>query len=166
MQVSMNTLPASIKEAWAIIRSNGSYTTELQCAKSGIPSLKLMQNRYGREQMIDFLVMQINNLHRLLNIENVMDVDAAIFAAESILDEFGLINLSDLRLVFTRAIRGQYGQFYNRITIPQMMDWFRKYFEERCNVCAQASEAEAMRYKEADNRTDYKIQSFINNLTK
>lgn len=150
---------------WDGTKSKG-LTTELQCARSGIPSIRLMQNQYGREQMVDFLVVQINRLQKLLNIENVMDIETAIFAAESILDEFGLLNIADLRLVFTRAIRGQYGQFYNRVTIPQMMDWFRKYFEERCTICAQASENEALKYKDTESRPDPQVLKYLYNQHK
>lgn len=120
-----------------------------------------MQSQYGEEQMTDFLVMQINNVQKLLNIENVMDTQTALFAAQSILDEFGLLNIADMRLVFTRAIRGQYGQFYNRITIPQMIDWFRQYFDNRCQLCALASEQEGERYKE--QRVDKTIIKLLNN---
>lgn len=60
-----------------------------------------------------------------------------------ILEDFYAINLADVRLVMTRAKKGQYGVLYGRLDGQIVYQWFAEYFDERCAECGRIADAEA-----------------------
>ena len=48
-----------------------------------------------------------------------------------IVEEFYMIKMTDLTLLFKRIISGVYGEFYERLSIDKILKFFRAYLEER-----------------------------------
>lgn len=64
-----------------------------------------------------------------------------------IMDDFYFLNLADVRLVMSRAKKGEYGQLYGRIDGQIIYQWFSQYFEERSRSCSEDSIHEAEKAK-------------------
>ena len=50
-----------------------------------------------------------------------------------------MLKMSDLTLMFKKIISGQYGEFYERLSIDKVLTFFREYLEERLNLAADNS---------------------------
>ncbi len=59
-----------------------------------------------------------------------------------VVEEFYMLKISDLTLLFKRIISGQYGEFYERLSIDKILTFFRTYLEERYTLAEEASARE------------------------
>ena len=57
-----------------------------------------------------------------------------------IVEEFYMLKISDLTLLFKRIISGSYGEFYERLGIDKILKFFRTYLEERYDEAARQSQ--------------------------
>lgn len=52
--------------------------------------------------------------------------------SKTIIDEYYGLKISDITLIFKKLISGQYGKFYERLSISDILIVFENYFKERC----------------------------------
>jgi hypothetical protein len=60
-------------------------------------------------------------------------------ASVLICEEFYMLKMADLTLLFKRIISGQYGEFYERLSINKVLTFFRNYLEERFEIAIDQS---------------------------
>ena len=60
-------------------------------------------------------------------------------SAIDVVKEFYAIKISDLTFLFKRIYSGHYGEFYESLSIPKIMTFFREYFDERCEIAENES---------------------------
>lgn len=89
------------------------------------------------------MALWIDDLQSFLNISAKMNRFQIIETCSMILEDFYALNLADVRLVMTRAKKGQYGALYGRLDGQIVYQWFAKYFDERCAECGRTADAEA-----------------------
>lgn len=75
-------------------------------------------------------------LNDLLNLNKPMSDDQIEMCAVEVVNEYYSLKFSDLTLLFKKIISGQYGEFYEAISIPKVLSWFREYYEERLELAA------------------------------
>ena len=68
-----------------------------------------------------------------------MSEDQINLCSSMIVEEFYMLKMSDLTLLFKKIISGQYGEFYERLSIDKVLTFFREYLEERLNLAADNS---------------------------
>lgn len=56
---------------------------------------------------------------------------------EALMEDYHYLNLGDLKLCFKRGVRGIYGQLYDRLDAMIVLDWVRRYAEERADHAAR-----------------------------
>lgn len=96
-------------------------------------------------------------LNELLGLKNPMSETQIQLCATHILKEFNYLKFSDLSLLFNRIITGQYGEFYESLTIAKVLTFFREYDKERTEVAVDEAERQhrEFRYQENKNETDF-----------
>jgi hypothetical protein len=119
-----------------VILRNKENNTPAKCINTDEPTLGKLLRTYGDEFTEKYLCVWLIEIQEMLGVKNKMNDFQIEMCAQMLLDEFKQINLSDLQLVAKRAISGVYGQFYESISIPKVLEWFRLYFEERCETGA------------------------------
>jgi hypothetical protein len=62
------------------------------------------------------------------------------------------LTLADVKIVLEGAKMGKYGMFYERLSAPQVIEWFRLYFDERM----QAAE----NYNLSHDRRQYGVPTY------
>ena len=72
-------------------------------------------------------------------------------AATLICEEFYMLKMSDLTLLFKRIISGQYGEFYERLSIDKVLTFFRNYLEERFEIAIDQSSRNHRDIKQNEN---------------
>lgn len=68
-----------------------------------------------------------------------MTEDQIDLCAQEVITLYPSLKMSDLTYLFRRIIAGQYGEFYESLSIPKVLSFFRDYFEERCLAAAEDS---------------------------
>lgn len=69
--------------------------------------------------------------------------ETALLIAET----YPSLNIADINLIFRNAKLGRYGKIYDRLDGQIILEWFDRYFDERCNAAAEQSIQEAEKYK-------------------
>lgn len=103
------------------------------------PSIGLLQRAKGKEfseVLITFWLVYLNNI---LNLNKPMSEDQIRLCSSMIVEEYYMLKISDITLIFKRIISGQYGEFYERLSIDKVMIFFRTYLAERFNQAADNS---------------------------
>jgi len=118
----------------------GKVSTIEKAMNANSPTIGTMQREKGEQFTKSMLMIWLVYLNNLMDLKNPMSEEQTELCAQSILDEFYSIKFSDLTLLFKNIISGKYGKFYERISISDILSFFREYFDERCEIAATQSE--------------------------
>ena len=95
------------------------------------PSLFKIAGLKNKKYAVSYIGLWIVDLQAKLNIKNPMNEAMITEASDTIFSEFGYLTIPDVKIVFTDALNGVYGEFYESLSIPKMISWFREYAERR-----------------------------------
>lgn len=118
------------------------------------PTLGTIQREKGREFTEGLIMGWLVYLNDILNLNKPMTEDQIEMCAVEVNNEFYGLKMSDLTLLFKRIISGAYGEFYESLTIPKVLTFFRTYFDERCEV-AEMESLRTHRDKSSDDEFNF-----------
>lgn len=126
--------PAKFLETYSAIKTQ---KDAIVLQKQGEPSLCAYKRQGDKvfKQMLATLAINIAAFDRFLHLKNPLSPEECDFIAEQIVDEFGTaLTLADVYLVLKDAKAGKYGKFYERVSAPDIISWFRDYFDKRLDA--------------------------------
>ncbi len=118
----------------------GKITTIEKAMNSNAPTIGTFQREKGRDFTEALIMGWLVYLNTLMDLKNPMSEEQIELCAQNIVDEFYGLKISDITLLFKRIISGQHGKFYERLSIADILSFFREYFNERCEVAEQNSD--------------------------
>lgn len=122
------------------LKHSSKIKTIKEAINSKSPTIGTFQREKGKKFTESLVMGWLVYLNELLNLNKPMSPDQIEICATSILNEFYALKFSDLTLVFKKIISGEYGEFYESLSIPKVLTFFRTYFDERCEIAMQESE--------------------------
>jgi hypothetical protein len=102
------------------------------CFESKAPSIGKMQRSQGKSFTNAYMMAWLVYLNEVLGLNKPMSEEQIRLCAQMILDDYYMLNVADLTLMFRRVLKGDYGEFYERLSIDKIQKIFKAYFEERC----------------------------------
>ena len=111
----------------------GKVATVEDAISSKAPSIASFQREQGREFTEGLITFWLLYLNQILNLNKPMSEDQIKLCSGMVVEEFYMLKVSDLTLLFKRIISGEYGEFYERLSIDKILTFFRTYLEERFN---------------------------------
>ena len=102
--------------------------------KENVGSLSQIKKGYGEEFQINFLLLWLADLNESVGVKNKLSADMMEQCAIFIIEDYYYFKISDINLIFTRAKKGFYGNFYESISIPKIIEWFSSYAAERSEI--------------------------------
>jgi len=111
-------------------------------------SLGSIQRQYGEKYTANFVTIWLIYLNEITNLKNPMSEEQIKLCSQMILNEFYSLKIADLTFLFSKIISGQYGEFYERLSIDKILSYFRKYFDERCNQAEEQNHLEHIKNKQ------------------
>lgn len=120
------------------------------------PTVAQTKRDCGEEFTHSLLMAWLVYLNEILGLKNPMSESQIELCATHILKEFNYLKYSDLSLLFNRIIAGQYGEFYESLTIAKVLTFFREYDKERTEVAVDEAERQhnEFRYQEGKSETE------------
>ena len=119
------------------------YASEIKSVSDAMVKDSHSIGKIQREQSKNFteglLLYWLIYLNEILNLKNPMSEEQMKLASQLICEEFYMLKMSELTLLFKRIISGQYGKFYERLDIPTILTCFREYLEERFEIAIDQS---------------------------
>ena len=125
-----------LSQVKAVISRNRENNTPLKCSDANEPTLGALSRTYGNEFCENYLCVWLIEVQEMIGVKNKMNDSQIAMCAQMVLEEFKYLNLADIQLVCKRAIKGYYGQFFESVSIPKVIEWFKLYFDERCESAA------------------------------
>lgn len=126
--------PAAIGKTFAMVKTMKDC---LAIQDSGEPVLMAI-TRQGKAESVKITAMIALNIaavDRFLHLKNPLNEDEIDFIAEQIVDEFGCaLTMADIYIVLRNAKAGVYGKFYERLSAPDVLNWFREYYDNRLDA--------------------------------
>ncbi|KAF2518373.1 hypothetical protein E0W68_09625 [Flavobacterium salilacus subsp. salilacus] len=121
------------------MRHSGKLSTVAQAMNAPAPTLGSIQ-RDKNPAFANALVMGwLVYLNDILNLNKPMTEEQIELCAQEVNNTYYSLKMSDLTYLFKKIISGQYGEFYESLTIAKVLSFFRDYFEERCQVAEEES---------------------------
>lgn len=120
------------------------------CFKSKSPSLAAIKREKGEDFIEAFIASWLINLNEILNLNKPMTEAQIILCVAEILSNYSSLKIADLTLLFKRIMSGDFGEFYESISIPKVLTFFKKYNEERMNRAYEINNAKHQEYKSGD----------------
>ena len=105
-------------------------------------SIGALQRQNGRKFSEALIKAWLVYLNDILNLNKPMTEDQIEMCAIEIVNEYYAMKFSDLTLLFKRIIAGEFGEFYESLSIPKVLSFFRNYYDERCNLAMEQSQRE------------------------
>ena len=147
-------------------------TSAIEAIGAGTDAICTLANTLGSEKVCALIKLHLIELNEILNLKKPLTERMIDVIAEDIMDEFKLLTMADVYLVFKRIRTGYYGEMYESINGAKMIPWFREYFHERCDCAAEISIREHEENKQEvfprkdDGFKDFKRNYKIENLKK
>ena len=120
----------------------GKVKTIEQAMSSKAPTVASFQREHGRQFTEGLITFWLLYLNKVLNLNKPMSEEQINLCSGMVVEEFYMLKVSDLTLLFKRIISGQYGEFYERLSIDKILTFFRTYREERYTLAGEASARE------------------------
>ncbi|AUC13672.1 hypothetical protein BTO06_00270 [Tenacibaculum sp. SZ-18] len=121
-----------------------------ECFSSKSPSLATIIREKGHQFSEGFLSAWLINLNEILNLNKPMTETQIILCVSEILSNYNSLKIADLTLLFKRIMAGEFGEFYESISIPKVLTFFRTYNEERMNRAYEINNAKHLEHKSND----------------
>lgn len=112
------------------------------------PTIAMVQRQVGKPNLIKLLQTWLMYLNEILAIPNPMTEDQIVLASMKISNDYYMLRFADLTVLFNNIIDGKYGKRFGRLGIDDLMQLFKKYFEERCELSAGANNSKSIEHKQ------------------
>lgn len=132
-------------------------------------SLVQIKKDKGQQFLRSYIGLWLVELNELLNLKNPLSEAQITLCTEQIITDYSFLKLSELSLIFKRIVSGEFGELYERISMPKLMSIFRKYEQERTEVVTSESQQSHESFRYMENRTesyDDEIARWYKNIRK
>ena len=108
----------------------------------------------GQAFLRNYIALWLIELNELLNLKNPLSEAQITLCTEQIITDYSFLKLSELSLIFKRIVSGEFGELYERISMPKLMTIFRQYEQERTEVVTSESLQDHENFRYQENRTE------------
>lgn len=122
------------------MRHGGKLTTIDTAMNTTAPTLGTLHREKSKDFAIGLTMGWLVYLNDILNLNKPMTEDQIELCAIEIVETYYTLKMSDLTFLFKKIISGAYGEFYESLSIPKVLSFFRHYFEERCTLAEHQSQ--------------------------
>ena len=131
------------------------------------PTLGALRREYGDYKAEAVVKLYLVDLSDLVNLKHPLSEKQIDRIAMEVVARYNTLTTADLHVIFSKAIAGDYGDFYESLDVVKVLKWFSNYFKERCATAAEMSQREAERlYDKGGNMTSERMAQQFNDLAK
>ena len=117
-------------------------------------SLVQIKKSKGEQFLRSYISMWLIYLNEVLNLNNPLTEAQIELCTEQIMADYHHLKISELSLIFKRIVSGECGELYERISMPKIMNIFRKYDQERTEVVVTQNQQAHEQFRYQENRTE------------
>ena len=117
---------------------------------SSVPALVTVAMELGETHARAIVVILLSEVVDFFNASNTMNDSQVAMTTDLIIEEYPYFKIDDLKLAFRNAMKGRYGEIYNRLDGSVIMRWLEQYNQERCTKADIASYNEHKKHIEEE----------------
>lgn len=141
-------------DSLSLCTNQAQVTSLAEIVKEDYPlSIIRAKNEQGVETLAAHIVSKINYYLNAVDLKHSMNEAQVLLCAKFIIEEYPHLPLKAMDLFFDDAIKGKFGHHYNKMDIPTLMSWLKKfeniYFdmvEEQAYVSHQSTKGDNVNY--------------------
>lgn len=147
----------NVNDALALVESN----------QEQFPSLATLRKDHGSQKVETIIKLYLVELCELVNLKRPLTERQIDAIAMEIVSRYYALTIADIHVIFQKAKNGEFGELYESMDMPKVMNWFANYFNDRCEAGANASLRESDRlYDKGGNMTSERMREQFNRLEK
>ncbi len=131
------------------MKSLKKFNTLTKAMQSNTPSLGTLVRSMGDHKIEAYIKLWLINLNENLDLKKPLTSVQIDKIAFRIVENYRSLNIADINLIFKQAELGDYGETYDRISVPTVLRWFKDYFNSRCDMAAELSYQKHAQHKSA-----------------
>jgi len=94
-------------------------------------SMAHYKREIGEDPILALIELHLISLNESINVSNPLKTTQIIEISIEIMTSYYYMSMVEIGYIFRKAKRGEFGKFYNSISMPEVLSWFDKYAEER-----------------------------------
>ena len=98
------------------------------------PTLAGVQRQNGHNIVSAMIKTWLIYLNESLNSKIPFTEQQINLGSDIILSDYYMLRFADLTVLFRNIIKSEYGKQYGSLTMGRLLELFKEYFEERCNL--------------------------------
>ena len=98
------------------------------------PTLNNQMNKHGVTPVVLAFIAEVSRNLRGFNVKETMSAEQIEMFCEDFLTEYSHESLADIKIMFSRARLGKYGDPMSYIDSNTIMNWFTKYLDEKAQA--------------------------------
>lgn len=132
----------------SLCTNQAQVTSLAEIVKEEYPvSIIRAKNEQGVETLAAHVISKINYYQDAVGIKNPMNEAQVLLCAKFMIDEHPHLPLKALDIFFDEAIKGNLGEHYNKMDIPTMLQWLKKFENNYFDMVEEQAYAEHMSTK-------------------
>jgi len=140
-------------------------TTVAVACKVETPSLARLKKEYSPEKIHALVASYLIDLSLLLGLKRPLNEVQIEFIANEIVARYWYFTIADINVIFRRAKSGYYGEFYESINPPKILNWFSQYEFEKDQHCIDVNINESYQLRGRDDRRGESFESIMKRKT-
>lgn len=113
-----------------------------------MPALATVTMELGENHVRAIVVILLSEVVDFFNASNTMNDSQVAVTTDLIIEEYPYFKIDDLKLAFRNAMKGRYGEIYNRLDGSVIMGWLKQYNRER------STRADSLSFNEHKQQTE------------
>jgi hemerythrin-like domain-containing protein len=135
-------------DSLSLCTNQAQVTSLAEIVKEDYPlSIIRAKNEQGVETLAAHVISKINYYQEAVGIKNPMNEAQVLLCAKFMIDEHPHLPLKALDIFFDEAIKGNLGEHYNKMDIPTMLQWLKKFENNYFDMVEEQAYAEHMSTK-------------------
>ncbi|WP_372472700.1 DUF6633 family protein [Capnocytophaga sp. ARDL2] len=117
-------------------------------------SIATIKRDCGETFAYNLLMAWIVCLNEVLGLKRMMSETQVQLCATHILSDYKHLKISELAFLFNQIITGQYGEFYESLSISKLLTFFREYEKQRTETVLQEAERQHNEFRTLEGQSD------------
>lgn len=135
-------------EPMNMMRKFRSVNTLKKAVTENTGALSMHRKQLGEETIEAIIKLHLIALNQAVNVHEKLN-DMQIFEITlEILERYYFMSMVEIAFVFKKAKTGEYGRINYALNMPDVLGWFDKYAEERCQYFMQLKTSEGIEHKQ------------------
>lgn len=126
------------------------------------PTMGAIWRERGEEFSKAYVALWLIYINEVLDLNRPMNEHQIELCTQNILNEFSYLKVTDLTLLTNRIITGEYGEFYERISITKVLSIFREYTNERFELAENESYSKHIEFKQ--NQDNFNVTGNVRRI--